>query len=89
MTLLGTIVNGEIKLDQPANLPEGTRVTVLLGADEDDFGPLPAASESHAEFMASLRESIAETAAGVRGRSVDDVFDDLDRELRTIGKDKE
>jgi hypothetical protein len=88
MPLFGTIVNGEVRLDEPAKLPEGSRVTVILG-EEDDFGPVPVATESHAEFMASLRESIAETNAGVRGRSVDEVFDDLDREIRGTAMDKE
>jgi|GEM_PF-5934529 len=41
MELLGTVYNGQIQLDHPANLPKGTRI-VSLPADEyeADFGEL-------------------------------------------------
>ena len=75
-------MNGEVKLDQPATFPEGARVTVVLGVEEEEFYPSPIATETHVEFLASLRESIAETQAGVRGHSVDEAFSILEAELR-------
>lgn len=86
MPILGTIVNGHVRLDHPTDLPEGSRVTVLPGENEDDFGPPPESTETHAEFMESLRESIAETAAGVRGHTVDEAFAILEAELQQTAK---
>lgn len=78
MQLLGTIVNGHVQLDTAADLPEGSRVTVLPGVDVDDFGS-PAPQESYAEHLALLRESIAESEAGVPGYTVDGAFTILRR----------
>ena len=81
MQLLGTIVNGHVHLDAPAGLPEGSRVTVLPGVDVDDFGP-PTPQETYAEHLALLRESIAESEAGVPGYTVDEAFAILHAGLR-------
>lgn len=57
MMLEGTIVSGHVRLDVPSNLPEGTRVRLVTEADEDLLPP----KESREEFLAGLRESIAES----------------------------
>ncbi len=62
MMLAGTIVNGQVHLDRPADLPDGTRVDLLPHDDEDD--PVPAPTETYARHLALLRESIDEMNAG-------------------------
>jgi hypothetical protein len=60
-TLQGTIKNGQIILDTPANLPEGTRVEVLpievnqpaLGMREEDW---PTTPEGIAALLARMDE---------------------------------
>lgn len=52
--------------------PEGTRVryhpVVIEDENEDDdFDPPPPSTETREEFLASLRESVAEARAGVLG----------------------
>lgn len=81
MQLLGTIVNGHVRLDAPAGLPEGLRVTVFPGEDDDDFGP-PPPQETYAEHLTLLRDSIAESEAGVPGYTVDEAFAILHAGLR-------
>ena len=61
MILEGSILNGRVELDSPAELPDGTRVRLVA----DDLAP--PGSETREEFLQSLRESIAESKAGVRG----------------------
>lgn len=73
MTLEGTIRNGVIVPDDGAPLPDGTRVRYELFADDegdDDFGP-PPSTETREEFLASLRESVADARAGVSGIPLD------------------
>ena len=70
MTLEGTLRNGVIVPDRTPQLPEGTRVRYEAVSADGDIGPPPTA-ESRAEFIASLRESIAETRAGVSGIPLD------------------
>ena len=70
MTLEGTLRNGIIVPDHAPQLPEGTRVRYEAVVDDGDIGPPPAA-ETRAEFIASLRESIVETRAGVPGIPLD------------------
>jgi len=69
MILEGTILDGCVKLDTPAALPDGTRVRLMVGGGEDwpdDLEP-PPATETREEFLQSLRDSVAESQAGVRG----------------------
>ena len=69
MTLEGTIRNGVIVPDGDAPLPDGMRVRYELLADDEsdeDFGP-PPANETREEFLASLRESVADARAGTGG----------------------
>jgi len=77
--LFGTIANGHIRLDQPADLPDGTRI-VILPADEyedlDDFGelgdlgqyeyPHPMAPYDPVKEAALIRERMASVAAGAK-----------------------
>ncbi|MFO0851147.1 MAG: hypothetical protein U0871_21710 [Gemmataceae bacterium] len=64
MVLRGTVVNGVIVPDGSPALPEGSRVWFELATD--DHGPPPEPYDRETE-LAILRQSIAETAAGVGG----------------------
>ena len=82
MTLEGTIVNGHVRLDTPCDLPEGTRVRLLTDEEHDDDAawdamPPPPVTETREEFLQSLRESIAESEAGDRGRPAREVMKEL------------
>jgi hypothetical protein len=79
MPLFGTIVNGEVKLDQPTSLPDGSRVTVLLD-EEDEFSP-PPPQESYAEHLTQLRESIRTADSGEPRYSIDEVMREVTLEL--------
>ncbi len=52
------VLNGQIVLDEPAELPEGTAVEVLL-PDSDDL-----TAEGWVELDAALEESAAQVAHG-------------------------
>ena len=79
MPLYGTVINGQVQLDEPANLPDGTRVTFI--EDDEDYGPPPPwAEETREEVIASLREALADIAAG-RGIPIDVLAAELKREF--------
>ena len=80
MTLSGTIVDGQVRLDRPADLPDGTRVTLLPPEEAFEY-PHPMAPYDRDKELALLRESIAQMDAGGVGRSADEVFDEIEREL--------
>ena len=65
MALAGTVVDGRVELDEPAKLPDGTRVRVDLEDDDDAVPSHPA--ETYEEHLAVLRQSVAEAKAGVGG----------------------
>lgn len=71
MVLDGTVVNGVIVLDGSPALPEGARVRVELAHGDDEDGwediPPPPSTETRAEFLESLRQSVSEAKAGVGG----------------------
>ena len=75
MLLEGTIQNGALVPDDGAALPDGARVRyeLLAADDEEDLGP-PPDTETRAEFLASLRESVAESRAGVSGIPLDEAM---------------
>ena len=76
--LNGTILDGRVELDAPADLPDGTRVRFVpdpLGEDEDDLGPPPEPYDRETE-LAILRESHADAVAG-RTRPLDVVMDEI------------
>lgn len=77
MKFLGTIVDGHVRLDTPSPLPDGLRVSVIPA--RADFAPPP--TETYEQHLAILRESITRAEAGEQGRSVDDVFADIERQL--------
>jgi len=88
----GTVVNGVIVLDGNPPLTEGMRVQVVLpaDADPDDISPLPGEGLEYPHPMAPydrekevalLRGSIAAMDAGEKGKSVAEVFNEIDREL--------
>lgn len=79
MTLSGTVQNGQVLLDHPVDLPDGTRVTLLR--DEAYEYPHPLAPYDREKEIEQIRAAITRKEAGELGRDVDDVFDDLDREI--------
>ena len=68
--LTGTILDGRVELDAPADLPDGTRVRFVpdpLGEDDEgDLGPPPEPYDRETE-LAILREALEDVKAG-RGR---------------------
>jgi len=87
MKLNGTIVNGQVHLDAPTELPDGTRVSLSPQMDfEDDFDyPHPMAPYDREKEAALLRDRIADMQAGIPGLTVDETFAALDAELnRTL-----
>ncbi len=66
MKLSGTIVNGQVHLDAPTELPNGTRVALWPQVDiEDDFDdPHPMAPYDREKEAALLQESIEDMQAG-------------------------
>ncbi len=81
MTLEGIVKNGVIVPDGPPP-PEGARVRMEVVEDDFDDVPPPHTTETREEFLAGLRESIAAMDAGEKGKSVAQVFDEIDRELK-------
>ncbi len=81
MKLSGTIVNGQVHLDAPTELPNGTRVDLWPQADvEDDFDyPHPMAAYDREKEAALLRESIEDIQAG-RGTEAKGFLEQLARE---------
>jgi hypothetical protein len=91
MTLEGTVVNGVIVPDGAPHLPEGARVRIEVAPDDPDAwenAPAPPSGETREELLASLRDSIAEAKAGEPGRTVDEVFAEVDAELRRIAAER-
>ncbi len=72
MTLAGTIVNGHVRLDHPSDLPDGTRVLILVDEEECEH-PHPMAPYDREKEIALLRESIEDAKAG-RTRPVEEVM---------------
>ena len=68
MSIQGVIVNGQVQLDSPSPLPDGTRVTVELIAVYEY--PHPMAPYDHEQELALLRESIEDAKAG-RGEGIE------------------
>ena len=87
MKLIGTIVNGQVHLDAPAELPDGTRVSLSPQADFDY--PHPMAPYDREKEAALLRDRIADMQASVPGLTVDETFSALDAEMnRTYSQSK-
>ena len=80
MKLLGTIVDGHVRLGTPSWLPEGSRVSVISENENDDFAP-PPPTETYEQHLAILRESITLAETGHQGRSVAEVFADIEQQL--------
>ena len=74
MTLAGTIINRQVQLDYPADLPDGTRVDLLLHDDENY--PVPHPTETYAQHLAILRESIGDMNSG-RTRPAREVLEEI------------
>lgn len=83
MTLEGTIRNGVIVPDAGHPLPDGARVRYELLVDDgdDDVDP-PPTTETHEEFLQSLRDSVAEVKAGVPGLTLDEAMSRIAREFQ-------
>lgn len=85
MVQFGTIVNGVVVFDNPAKLPEGSRVRVELDEDAElwdelDDVPPPPETETYEERLEILRRSIAEMEAGL-GRPAKEVMDEIAAEF--------
>jgi len=83
MTVEGVVMSGQVIASVPGSWPEGSRVSVAL-VDEDDIldaelasCPPPPETETHEEFLESLRQEIADIKAGIRGIPLEQ----LEREL--------
>ncbi|MFO0796034.1 MAG: hypothetical protein U0804_01080 [Gemmataceae bacterium] len=86
MTWEGTLVNGTVVFDTPPPLPEGTRVRVESADDAELWDelarvPPPSETETREEFLASLRQSVADMRAGVKGTPVAEAFARIRAEL--------
>ena len=78
--LTGTIVNGRVELDAPADLPAGTRGRFVPDPqDEHDFGPPPDTHDRATELVI-LREALEDVKAG-RGRPFRQVIDEIAAEF--------
>jgi hypothetical protein len=77
MTLEGTVVNGVIVPDGGAALPEGTRVRFVVTEEDFDNVFPPPTTETHEEFLASLRQSIEESRTGSGGVEARQFLKDL------------
>ena len=71
MKLFGTILNGQVQLDRPTDLPDGTRIVSLVGGeleDMEDFGdfsgfeyPHPMAPCDPVKEAALIRERVPQS----------------------------
>lgn len=86
MTVEGVVMNGRVIASAPESWPDGSRVSVeLLGEDELDRElaamPIPPDTETHEEFLESLRQAHADVKAGKRGIPLEEVFAQISKEL--------
>ncbi len=79
MILEGTVTNGVVVLDGSPQLPEGQRVIVDLKGD--DGYELPPSTETYAEHLASLRQSLADIDAGIKGIPLDEAMERIATEF--------
>lgn len=63
----GTIVDGRVELDHPAELPNGTRVCVWVSVSGEAFGGPPLEAEDREQELAILREALDDVRAGRGG----------------------
>jgi len=82
MDLEGTVINGQIRLDEPTDLPDGTRVRVEPTTAETFEYPHPMAPYDREKEVALLRERIAEMKAGVPGIPLEEAMARLATELK-------
>lgn len=71
MKLFGTILNGQVQLDRPTDLPDGARIVSLVGGeleDMEDFGdfsgleyPHPMAPYDPVKEAALIRERVPQS----------------------------
>lgn len=82
MEQFGTMQNGVIVPDNPDTVADGTRV--VYESAEEDWPDVPYPFyETREEILASLRESIAEMKAGVKGMPIEEFRAELRREYGT------
>lgn len=88
MTLRGTVVNGRVVLQGPTGFPEGSEIVVTVVEEDamaDEMADMPSPpTESYAEHLAILRESIAAAQAGERGLPLREAMANLDAELQRL-----
>ena len=79
MEQLGTMFDGIIVPDEPSRIPNGTRI-VFERVEELDDVPY-SFHETEEQIIASIRESIAETKAGVPGIPLEEIAAELKRDF--------
>jgi hypothetical protein len=73
VTFEGTVRNGRVELDEPVDLPEGTRVMIeVLTPDEVFEYPHPLAPYDRDKEIALLREAYEDVQAGNPGMTVEE-----------------
>ena len=86
--LTGTLVDGQVELDAPANLPNGTRGRFVPDPQvEDDLGPPPDTHDRATELQI-LRESYADAVAG-RTRPFEEVMAEIKAKYNLPDVDEE
>ena len=96
MKLFGTILNGQVQLDRPTDLPDGTRIVSLVGGeleDMEDFGdfsgleyPHPMAPYDPVKEAALIRERVAAVRAGGKTIPLDEAIEGIDEAIRNASR---
>ncbi len=94
MKLLGTIRNGHVRLDQPSDLPDGTRTVSLVEDEFEDMAefdnldelehPHPMAPYDPVKEAALIRARMAAVAAGGKTTPLAEAMDRIRRQLQTM-----
>ncbi len=96
MKLFGTLQKGQIQLDEPPNLPDGTRILSMI-ADEfvgdADFGdlseleyPHPMAPYDAEQEAALIRERVLAVRAGGKTIPLDEAIAGLEESIHRASK---
>ena len=96
MKLLGTIRNGHVQLDQPSDLPDGTRTLSLVGDELEDMAnfddsdeqehPHPMTRYDPIEEAALIRERVLAVRAGGKTIPFDEAIAGIEEAIRTASR---
>jgi hypothetical protein len=84
MTLHGKVFNGVVVFDDPANLPEGTPVTVLVEPTNTTAAPAPSDRLSEAEYQ--RRRAILDEIVALPNENPGDTFSGRDHDKVLYGE---